>query len=250
MSRITSTFRRLGRSGEIAAIPYLPVGWPDVQTSRSLLPVIGRQGADLIALGTTASIPWPGIAPGLQANGAKLDECLSISAEARRTNEVPLVLVTQLAVAQAYGVQSLASGCASSGIDGLLITDLTPSDFAALAPKCTEAGVDLVPVVSKMLTDAGFALLRDARGFIYYPVDTLQDTTWDGIRERLGGRIELPLVIGANMAILSEWESVTGKADGVLARDGLADISTSHPRDEIMLEVSDYVHSLKEAAVR
>ncbi|HST04076.1 MAG TPA: tryptophan synthase subunit alpha, partial [Chloroflexia bacterium] len=57
MSRIDTTFRRLRKSGEIALIPYLTVGYPTLELTRQLLPVIGRQGADLIELGIPFSDP-------------------------------------------------------------------------------------------------------------------------------------------------------------------------------------------------
>ena len=38
MSRIDTTFRRLRKSGEIALMPYVTVGYPTLEITRQLVP--------------------------------------------------------------------------------------------------------------------------------------------------------------------------------------------------------------------
>ena len=248
MTRISSTFRRLSKAGEVAAIPYLPIGVPDLRTSRSLLPVIGRQGADLIAIGPLLALPGLDDSPGMAQAGANLDDCLSIAAEARRTNEVPIILVSDRDGAQGYGVGALASACASSGVDGLLIVDLVLEDFATFAAICAGAGVDPIPAISESIVD--LLPVASAGGFVYCGARSTSVVDVRLLRDRLSAVIDLPLVVGVATGKREALPADIGQADGVLGGSGLVALLTSHPEDEIMLEVSDHVRALKEVVAR
>lgn len=241
MTRIAPTFRRLSKAGDIAVMPYLPVGFPDAQTARLLLPVIGRQGADLIALGTRASAS---LATPLASSAATLADCLSIAAEARRTNEVPLVMISTLEEANHFGMPALAAECAASGVDALLVLDLAPTDFPTFAAACVDAGIDPIAVVSQDISDPYLDLLDPASGFLYVPVTSISDLPSPDLQSRLAEHFELPLVLGFSPALLASEGAI--HADGVLSTEGIADLILSHPEYEIMLEVSDHVRALKE----
>jgi tryptophan synthase alpha chain len=248
MTRITSTFRRLGKAGEVAAIPYLPIGVPDAQTGRSLLPVIGRQGADLVAIGPLLALPGLDDLAAAGYAGGSLDDCMSIAAEARRTNEVPLILVSNSDAAQAYGLDRLARACASSGVDGLLIADLVPGEFASFAAICVGAGVDPIPAISASIED--LSLLASAGGFVYCAVGEPDDADVEILRANIASITDLPLVIGVAADNPDALPASLSLADGVLAGSGLVARLTSHPPDEIMLEVSDHVRAVKAAVSR
>ena len=248
MTRISSTFRRLGKASEVAAIPYLPIGSPDVRTSRSLLPVIGRQGADLIVFGPLLTLPGLDDNGDVQRTGASLHDCLSIAAEARRTNEVPLILVSDLAAVLAFGLDLLAHACARSGIDGILIPDLPLEDFDPFAAICAGAGIDPIPALSVSIQDP--APLALAGGFVYCVPGSLSAVDVDQVRTHIQPTIPLPIVIGVAVDDPGMLPATLNAADGILAGSGLAKHLTAHPQDEIMLEVSDYIRALKDATAR
>ena len=47
-SRIGATFARLKQEGRVALLPYLTVGFPDVETTLAAVPALVRGGADEI----------------------------------------------------------------------------------------------------------------------------------------------------------------------------------------------------------
>jgi len=249
MSRIASTFRRLSKANQVAAIPYLPVGLPDVQTSRLLLPIIGRQGADMIALGTLSAMRSAADGASL-STGATLDDCLNIAAEARRTNEVPLILISLVADAQEYGFEGLSIHSAQAGIDALLILDLSLSDFAVIAPICSAMGVDAIPVISPDIQAATLSQLTLATGFVYCPVSQFSELTKANLKTQVAEATDLPLVIGIDAETLADLPLNTKLADCVLARSGMSEILLSHPEYEVMLEVSDHVRVIQDSIVR
>ena len=56
-SRIAETFARLKAEGRTAVLPYLTVGYPDLETTLAGVPAIVRGGGDLIELGMAFSDP-------------------------------------------------------------------------------------------------------------------------------------------------------------------------------------------------
>src|SRR5438270_7037510 len=111
MSRIASAFKRLGKVGEAALVPYVPAGYPSLDVTRQLVPVIARQGADLIELGAPLNDPVAGGADvseprsGAQERGVSLADCLSVAAEARLANEIPLLFMSNYNSVQTYGLE-------------------------------------------------------------------------------------------------------------------------------------------------
>jgi tryptophan synthase alpha chain len=261
VSRIPTAFRRLRKANEVALIPYLQAGYPSLEATRVLLPVIGRQGADLIALGTlpggytqqdTTSRP-----------DVTLADCLRIAAEARRTNEVPLLLAaryTQLSdcdpsASSRQALASFTSDCAASGIDGLFISDLMPQGAEPLKSACDEAALDLVLSVSLFSTEMEIEqVARLSTGFIHcvpVPGAKSDDPIWMfALSDLVRRHTDLPLVVGPDVSTPEQVAQLAAVADGVLVGSALASLLASHPGEEAMLEVSEYIRAIKAAALR
>jgi tryptophan synthase alpha chain len=264
MSRIDTTFRRLRKTGEIALIPYLTVGYPTLDITRQLLPVIGRQGADLIELGIPFSDPLADGATVQRAyhaaleNGVTLADCLSVAAEARRSNEVPLLFMTYYNPIHNYGLQRFATDCANAGIDGLIIPDLPPEEAALIKAECVSAGIDLIFLLAPTSTDERIKMVVElASGFIYCVSLTGVTGARADLSEearklvaRVRQHTDLPLVVGFGIGSPDQVAQVAQIADGAVVGSALINLLEKHPVDEpmeIMMEASDYIRSLKEA---
>ena len=91
-----------------------------------------------------------------------------MAAEARRTNEIPLLFMGYYNPIHAYGLERLASDCAVSGVDGLIVPDLPPEEAGDLKAACEAAGVDLIFLVAPTSTDERLQIVAEmASGFIY-----------------------------------------------------------------------------------
>src|SRR5437660_3412772 len=150
MGRIEITFKRLERANEAALIPYLTVGYPSLDVTRQLVPVLARQGADLIELGVPFSDPLADGATVQRAShaalvqGVTLADCLDVAAEVRHAHEVPLILMSYYNPIFKYGLRKFVTGCLSCGVDGLIIPDLPPEEAGELYTECKQAGIDLI----------------------------------------------------------------------------------------------------------
>lgn len=261
MSRIASAFRRLHKLNETALIPYVTVGYPSLDITRQLLPVIGRQGADLIELGVPFSDPMADGATVQRAshaaleNGVSLADCLSVAADARRTNEIPLLFMSYYNPIHAYGLEKLAAGCAASGVDGLIVPDLPPEEAGELRAACQASGIDLIFLVAPTSTEERLQKVAEmASGFIY----CVSLTGVTGARSQIGPGVDdlvarvrkytdLPLAVGFGISTPEQVAEVTRFADAAVVGSSLINLIESSPEDEILLAVSDYVRSLKEA---
>jgi tryptophan synthase alpha chain len=264
MSRIDSTFRRLGKSNEAALIPYVTVGYTSLELTRRILPVMARQGADLIELGIPFSDPLADGATVQRASHAALEagvtvaDCMSVAAEARRSNEVPLLFMSYYNPIHRYGLARFAQDAGASGVDGLIIPDLPPEEAGEIKAACDTAGIDLIFLLAPTSTDERIRRVAEmASGFIYCV--SLVGVT--GARSEIGSSAgelvervrkftDLPLVVGFGISKPEQVAQVAAIADGAVVGSALVNLIESYPEDEVILEVSEYVRALKAACVR
>ncbi|MEO5953694.1 MAG: tryptophan synthase subunit alpha, partial [Chloroflexia bacterium] len=144
----------------------------------------------------------------------------------------------------------LSIHCAQAGVDGLLIPDLSLDNFAVVAPICSAAGVDPVPVIAPSVGDIALSQLLLATGFVYCPVFVFSELAGADLKARVLDSTGLPLVIGVDDFLLETVPGGGKLGDGVLVRSGLSEIILSHPEYEIMLEVSDHVRLIQESIAK
>lgn len=262
MGRIASTFRRLKKANESALVAYVTVGYPSLELTRRLVPIIARQGADIIELGVPFSDPMADGATVQRAShaaleqGVSLHDCLAVAAEARRTNEVPLLFMSYYNPIFKYGIEAFVHDCAASGVDGLIIPDLPPEEARELKLACEGAGIDLIFLVAPTSTDERLQkVVEMASGFIY----CVSLTGVTGARSQVGEGIEamleqvrrhtdLPLVVGFGISKPEHVARVSQTADGAVVGSALINVIEDHPdEDEVILAVSEYVRELKAA---
>jgi tryptophan synthase alpha chain len=268
MARIASAFRRLGKLNEAALIPCVTVGYPSLDATRQLVPVMARQGADLIGLFVPAPNPHDGhpairraYASALNA-GVTLSDCLAVAAEARRANEIPLILVADRTTIEQYGTNRLAADAAASGIDGLFIGDLSPEASRDLKVACEANGIDLVLRVTSDNTEDELRLAAElAGGFICCAglESNANDQTGAGqaaesdaeaLVQRLRLFTNLPLAVYMRVSTPEQVARGTQFAGGVLVTSALAELIETLSEDDIIPGVAEFVRNLKEATAK
>lgn len=264
MGRIEGTFRRLKKSNEAALIPYVTVGYPSLESTRQLVPIMARQGADLIELGVPFSDPMADGATVQRASHAALEagvtpgDCLDVAAEIRRSNDVPLLFMTYYNPIFRYGVERFVEHCSQAGVDGLIVPDLPPEESADLKAACAAAGIDLIFLVAPNSTDARIQRVVElASGFIYCVSVTGvtgarpdMGEGVDGMIARLRRFTDLPLVVGFGISTPEHVATVARSADGAVVGSALINLIESEPEDELILGVSEYIRTLKASTTR
>ncbi|MCU0555134.1 MAG: tryptophan synthase subunit alpha, partial [Syntrophales bacterium] len=98
MKRIEKTFAELKRKGDKALVAYITAGYPDLKTTRRLIPALERAGVDIVEVGVPFSDPTadgPVIQAASQAalkKGATLSRVLDLVGDLRGAVGIPIVL--------------------------------------------------------------------------------------------------------------------------------------------------------------
>src|SRR4030042_4775656 len=171
MSRIASVFNRPGHK---ALIPYVTVGYPSVEDTLKVVPILADSGCDIVELGIPFSDPLADGATIQKAsfhalkNGVTPAMCLEVAEKLSRKVDVPLVFMTYFNPVLSYGLDKFCGACARSGVDGLIIPDLPPDEGSELEDVTRKHNLDLIYLLAPTSSDERIRLVADrARGFIY-----------------------------------------------------------------------------------
>src|SRR5687767_14125404 len=131
---IRETFDALRARGEIALLPFIPAGYPDLATTLATLPALEAAGADGFEIGFPFSDPIADGPTVQEAFTAALSTKLKVAdvfetiATAQSRVSIPLVSMLSYSIVFRYGVERFASSAKQAGFDGLILPDLPPPE--------------------------------------------------------------------------------------------------------------------------
>jgi tryptophan synthase alpha chain len=157
-----------------ALIGYLPVGFPDFDTSVEAAVAIVENGVDVLELGLPYSDPvmdGPVIqAATLQALDSGFRIADGFEAVRRITDrvEAPVLIMTYWNPVVQYGVDRFADDLSAAGGAGLITPDLIPDEAAEWIAASERTGLDRVFLAAPTSSDARLELaVQSSRGFVY-----------------------------------------------------------------------------------
>src|SRR5437868_4900053 len=121
---ISDTFAQLRANKQIAFMPFVPAGYPDLETTAKLLPAMEASGASIVEIGLPFSDPiadGPVIQAAFTAALArklKLAEVFATVKAARASVSIPLVAMGSYSLAYRYGIDRFIATMKESGFDG------------------------------------------------------------------------------------------------------------------------------------
>ena len=227
MSRIASVFTR---ANHIALIPYITVGYPNIETTLKIVPLLASGGCDIIELGIPFSDPLADGATIQRASyealrqGITLRSCFEVAQELRQRVEIPLVFMTYYNPVLKFGLEQFCSKCAEVGIDGLIIPDLPPEEGQELEQSIRRYGLDIIYLLSPASTEARIKLVTDrSSGFIYLVSLTGVTGARNQLPKELEGfvaivreRTKKPLCVGFGVSTPEQARRIANVADGVI----------------------------------
>jgi tryptophan synthase alpha chain len=226
MSRIASVFKRQ----RTALIAYVTVGYPTIEATRKVVPLLADSGCDIVELGIPFSDPLADGATiqrasfGALQNGVTPQLCLDLAGELKHKVSTPLVFMTYFNPVFHYGLEKFCRACTTSGIDGLIIPDLPPEEGADLEAITRSHGLDLVYLLAPTSTEERIKLVAEkSRGFIYL----VSVTGVTGARDKLPpdltafvSRVKKiarqPLCVGFGISTPEQAKQIAQIADGVI----------------------------------
>ena len=227
MRHLSSAFSQPGHK---ALIAYVTIGYPSIEATLEVVPLLASMGCDIVELGIPFSDPLADGATIQKAsfcaleNGVTPQLCLETAKQLSQMVAIPLVFMTYFNPVFSYGLEEFCSACTRSGINGLIIPDLPPGEGSALEVITRRQGIDLVYLLAPTSTEERIQLVAEkSRGFIY--LVSVAGVT--GAREGLPMDLEAfvarvrkvaaqPLCVGFGISTPEQAGQVARIADGVI----------------------------------
>jgi tryptophan synthase alpha chain len=196
MGNIDSTFAALREKRQLAFMPFIPAGYPDLATTAALLPALEKAGANLVEIGIPFSDPIAD-GPTVQAaftaalaKGLKIEQVFRTIREVRPKVSMPLVAMVSFSIVYRYGLERFVAEAKEAEFDGLILPDLPPPEAASVCAKVQAGGLATVLLVAPTTSDQRRREIAElSSGFIYY----LSVSGITGERDRLPENIETNL---------------------------------------------------------
>jgi tryptophan synthase alpha chain len=262
MGRIAERFAVLRERGEVALIPFIMAGDPDLGVTKELLRAAAASGADLIEIGVPFSDPTAD-GPVLQRSayralrrGASLPRILELVSDLRDELDVPLILFGYYNPIFHYGPEVFSRDARQAGVDGLLVVDLPPEEAEELWRPAHGAGLDLIFLLAPTSDAARVqAVMRRASGFVYYvsmtgvtgsraitPMDVRPAVDW--VRQQC----PLPIGVGFGISSRAAAAAVAEFADAVIVGTSIMQlVESNNGHVDLAATVGSFIGELKAA---
>jgi len=228
LGRIDEAFSELKRVGKKGFIPFITAGDPDLATTRQLL--IELSDSTVIELGVPFSDPMAD-GPTIQRSseralrhGHGVEDILEVVADVRRNIETPIILFSYFNPLLQFGLQRLAREASAAGVDGVLVTDLSPEEAGEFEKELRANDLDMIFLIAPTSTDERLKLVAEhARGFIYAVsragvtgVRTNVSAEAEKLVNRMRSFSSLPIAVGFGISNAEQVKDVQRYADAVV----------------------------------
>ncbi len=172
MNRINQLFDT--QKSKILSI-YFCAGHPTLDSTRSVIKALEKNGIDMIEIGIPFSDPMAD-GPVIQEaatcalrNGMSLKRLFDQLEGIRREVTIPLILMGYLNPIMQFGFENFCRRCRECGIDGVIIPDLPFKDFMNDFKATAEAyGIKMIMLITPETSEERIRLIDDhTDGFIY-----------------------------------------------------------------------------------
>ena len=255
MSRISDIFNQDHK----ALIAYVTVGYPSIEATLEVVPLLAELGCDIVELGIPFSDPLADGATIQKAsfvalhNGVTPGLCLEVASKLQLKTNVPLVFMSYYNPIFNYGLGKFVRACTSSRVDGLIVPDLPPDEGTDLEKTTGENDIELIYLLAPTSTPERVRLVtKHSRGFIY--LVSIAGVT--GARNKLPADLESfvhrvrkytrqqPLCVGFGISTPEQAGEVAHYADGVIVGSRLVQLMETKDWQK---EVSKFIASLRRA---
>jgi len=262
MSKIQDKFKELKSKNEKALISYIMTGFPNENTTLSIVKGLVKGGADIIELGFPFSDP---IADGpviqnastVSLNkGAKIEKFFRLVKKIRKATDVPLVLMTYTNVLYTHGYTKFMSRAKSAGIDGLILPDMSIEESDEYLKSAKKNNLDTIFLVSPNTKNERLKkIARVSSGFLYlvavfgttgvqtkihkYTIDAIKNT------KKIVGK-NLPVGIGFGISTSADVKKyISAGVDAVIVGSANLKIIESTPSSKLENSIALYTKKLK-----
>ncbi|MFA5313776.1 MAG: tryptophan synthase subunit alpha [Methanomassiliicoccales archaeon] len=260
MSAISRAFKKARSEGRCALVVYLTAGYPDFDSSLEYMLACVKAGVDVLEIGVPFSDPMAD-GPVIQAtsdaalrNGMRPGKVLDLVKELRRSTKVPVILMGYYNPIFQIGEAEFVRRASESGVDGLIVADLSLEESKGLMKQCRKGHIDLIQLAAPTSGDERMKELAEATSGYLYLVSRLGTT---GQSKDMSDEIELlikrakkaagetPVAVGFGISSPSHVKKlVEYGADGVIVGSSILKKVAEGDSPE---KVASFVRGLREA---
>lgn len=234
-NRIDRALADLHAKGRKGLLPYVTAGLPDLGTTERVLGALAGEGVTAVELGFPYS---DSIADGpviqnsftrALERGIHVADIFEMVARFRRTSELPLLGMLSYSIMHRIGPERFVEKCRASGVDGLILPDLSLEEAPQTARLVNDAGLRLIMLVSPASPpERRHKIASLASGFVYYmsvtgitgeraelPPELVDNVR--GLREQTGR----PVIVGFGISTAEQVRRVCSVADGAIIGSAL-----------------------------
>ena len=261
MGRIEHAFNNLKQHGRKGFIPFITAGDPDLASTEQILIELANAGATVIELGVPFSDPMAD-GPVIQRASERalkksfgLDELLDMVARARRQIETPIILFSYFNPLLQFGVKRLATTAKDAGIDGVLVTDMTPEESGTVEAELRANDLDMIFLVAPTSTDERLKLVAEhASGFVY----AVSRAGVTGTRETVSAEAEklvtrmrqftsIPIAVGFGISNVEQVKDVQRYADAVVVGSAIvAEMERLSEAPDLARRIGEFTRALNQ----
>jgi tryptophan synthase alpha chain len=259
LSRIAEKFEQLKREGKKGFIPFITAGDPDLDTTQELIVELSRAGASIIELGVPFSDPMAD-GPVIQRaseralrHGFGLEQIFETAATTHERIDTPIVLFSYFNPLLQFGLEQVAQEAKRVGIDGVLVTDLTPEEAGDFSAILRANDLDMIFLVAPTSTDARLQMIAEhASGFIY----AVSRAGVTGARARVSAEAEklvrrlqrfssLPIAVGFGVSTAEQVAETWRYADAAVVGSAIvAEIERREHEPELAKRIGEFARGL------
>jgi tryptophan synthase alpha chain len=261
-TRISKQFSQLRADGQLGIVAYITAGDPTLDATLEFVQALDEAGADVIELGVPFSDPLadgPTIQRASQRAlkaGASLAGVIELVRRIRKTSEIPLLLFGYFNPVVQMGLEKFAETAAEAGVDGVLITDLTPEESEDYRRILHKHKLDTIFLAAPTSTDERLQKIAAcSSGFLYLISRTGVTGTKDSLPDDLPALLrrtrsftQLPVAVGFGISLPGHVSILGGLADAAVVGSALvAEIEKAKSTAAASAALKEHVRVLKEA---
>ncbi len=264
MTRISERLAELSSRNEHALIGYAVAGYPDQESTLDVIKAMVNGGVDIVELGIPFSDPIAD-GPTIQKasytalqKGMTPTRALHIAEQINGSLGVPLAVMTYCNLLYKPGFDNFLRRARSSGVDGLIIPDLTFEESSELKKCASKHNMDTIFLVSPNTSEERIKhIVSVTTGFLYLVSvfgttgerAGFEDYTVRAIRRvKKYSRQKIPLAVGFGVSREEHVKfMLNAGADAVIVGSVFINLIEQSNRDEMVSKIESLTRSLKNA---
>lgn len=229
-SQVETAIRTAQQHRKGALIGYLPVGFPDLDTSVEAAIAMARNGVDVIELGLPYSDPvMDGViiqqaTETALSRGFRVRDVFEAVRRVREAVDVPVLVMTYWNPVMQYGVERFARELSEAGGAGLITPDITPEVASEWIEVSDRFGLDRVFLAAPSSSDERLGLVIGASTGFVYTVSTMGitgeraqlDAAARSLTARLRAQGPVVACVGIGLSTAEQVSSALEYADGAI----------------------------------